>query len=256
LNIERRRWLPDEFVSRYILVNIPDFKLIYVENQKTVLTMKVIVGRESRPTPTLASEIISVELNPHWQIPVAIARKDIVPKIIENPDYLSDSNIRIFSGWGKDASEIDQKYINWFQIKPEIFSFRLRQEPGPSNSLGQIKFIFPNSYQVYLHDTPARGLFQKSNRSSSSGCIRLEKPFELAKYLFSSGQGWTGAKILAAIKSGQTQILRLPKSVPIYIGYWTAWVDDANILNFRDDIYERDKYLPDVIEARRYLTVD
>jgi len=243
VNIERRRWLPKEFGARYILINIPDFKLIYVENEKTVLTMKVIVGRESRPTPILASEITSVELNPYWQIPVLIARKDIVPKIIEDPGYLSDANIRIFNSWEKDASEINQKSINWLQIKPETFSFKLRQEPGPSNALGQIKFIFPNNFQVYLHDTPARGLFQKTNRSSSSGCIRIEKPLELAKYLFRSGQGWSSEKIIAALNSGKTQILRLPESVPIYVLYWTAWVDDADMLNFRKDIYGRDEPL-------------
>jgi murein L,D-transpeptidase YcbB/YkuD len=243
LNIERWRLLPNDFGWRYILVNITDFKLSVIENNETVLAMKVVVGRESRPTPILSSRITSVELNPFWQIPPTIIRKDILHKIIADPDYLGNANIHVFKSWEKNASKIDPKSINWLQIRPENITFRLQQEPGPSNSLGRIKFIFPNRSEVYLHDTPVRELFQKAKRSSSSGCVRLEKPLKLLKYLFRSGQGWNSEKIIAALNSGKTQILRLPESIPIYFLYWTAWVDDANRLNFRNDIYGRDKLL-------------
>lgn len=248
LNIERWRWLPNDFGRRYILVNITDFKLDVVENDQIVLTMKVVVGRASRPTPVLVSRITSVGLNPRWRIPTKISLEDIVPKIIKDFRYLAKANIRVFESWKEDAPEVDPESINWLQIRPENFPFRFRQEPGPTNALGRIKFIFPNKFQVYLHDTPVRGLFQKTKRSSSSGCIRVEKPFELVKYLFRSGKGWTSAKIIAALNRDKTQILRVPESVPVYVLYWTAWVDDGGILNFRDDIYGQDKPLYEALK--------
>lgn len=248
LNIERWRWLPNDLGRRYILVNIANFELDVVENDQKVLTMRVVVGRKSRPTPVLIGRMPSVELNPYWYIPARIAREDILPKILEDPMYLAKANIRVFESWKADAPEIDPESVDWLKIRSENFTPRFRQDPGPSNALGRIKFMFPNKFEVYLHDTPARGLFKKTKRSSSSGCIRIEKPLELAKYLFRSGHGWTGAKILAALNSGKTQILRIPESIPVHILYWTAWVDDAGLLNFRDDIYGRDKPLYEALK--------
>jgi murein L,D-transpeptidase YcbB/YkuD len=191
-----------------------------------------------------------MELNPYWYIPGKIAREDILPKIWDDPDYLSKENIRVFKTWKEPALEIDPGTIDWALITRNNFPFKLRQEPGSSNALGRIKFVFPNNFSVFLHDTPARALFNKTKRSSSSGCIRVENPIELAEYLLKGKPSWDRDKILTAINQGKRKILAIPDSINVHVLYLTAWAEKDGTLNFRDDIYGQDVPLKKALENR------
>ena len=250
LNMERWRWLPRDFGTRYVLVNVANFGLEVVQNDKVLLSMSGVVGKESRPTPVFTGRITYMELNPYWHIPPRIAKEDVLPKVLEDPKYLFKENIRVFKNWKAKAPEIDPESIDWSQIRTEHFPFRLRQDPGPSNALCRIKFMFPNKFDVYMHDTPAKQLFEKTKRSFSSGCIRIEKPIELAEYLLQGDQGWTRERIMSEINEGKNQIVRIPEPVDVHVFYLTAWVDKDGAMNFRDDIYGRDELLGKALEDR------
>ncbi len=249
-NLERWRWLPHDLGRHYILVNIANFELDVVENGEAILTMRVVVGRRYRRTPVFTGKITHMELNPYWNIPAKIAVRDILPKIQKDPEYLARQKIRVFQGWEKGAPEIDPESIDWSRINAQNLSFKLRQDPGPRNALGRIKFMFPNKFRVYLHDTPAQALFQKDKRTFSSGCIRVQKPIDLAAYLLGNGREWPRENILMAIDNGETQTLRLPEPIPVHLLYWTAWVDKGGTVHFRDDIYGRDRKLSRALRER------
>lgn len=250
LNLERWRWLPHDLGWRHILVNIADFELYIAENDQIVLTMRVVVGRKYRRTPVFSGKMRYMELNPYWHIPTKIAIKDILPKIQRDPNYLVRQNIRVFQSWENNAPEIHPESIDWSRITAKNFSFKLRQEPGPKNALGRVIFKFPNKFSVYLHDTPARALFQRTRRSFSAGCIRIEKPIDLAIYLLRGDPLWTKETIIAAINSAETQIFRIPEPIAVHLLYWTAWVDSDGMVHFRDDIYGRDKRLDKALNER------
>ena len=182
-------------------------------------------------------------LNPYWHVPRNIAVKDKLPLIHKDPDYLTKEHMKVFQGWGASTTEIDPNTIDWLKTTPENFPYRLRQEPGPHNALGLIKFMFPNRFNVYLHDTPSKELFDKTQRTFSSGCIRVEKALDLAEYLLREDPKWTRASILQALEKPVEKAISLPVPVPVHILYWTAWVNEDGSLEFRDDIYGRDKRL-------------
>src|SRR5262249_36437424 len=177
-NMERWRWLPQDLGQRYILVDVPSYTLDVVELDQAVLTMRVVVGKPSWPTPVLSATMRSVVLNPDWRVPPNIAARELVPILRANPGYLAQNNMRLSSG----SRDVDPRSVDWSQVSSKNFPYRLRQEPGPKNPLGTIKFMFPNRFQVYLHDTPSRALFTKPERAFSHGCIRVEKPMDLAEY--------------------------------------------------------------------------
>jgi L,D-transpeptidase YcbB len=184
LNLIRWHRLPERLGSRYILVNIPGFKLDVVENNRVVHSMRAIVGKRKRPTPVLSAMMIFLEINPYWNIPQKIARKDLLTKIQKDPGYLLRRHIQVFSSWKEGAEVLDPLDIDWQSYSKKNFPpFHLRQQPVPFNALGRIKFIFPNHHSVYIHDTPAKSLFDKNNRSFSAGCVRIEEPLTLAKYI-------------------------------------------------------------------------
>ena len=243
LNMERWRWLPQELGERYIMVNTANFELDIIENGQSVTSTRAIVGRKKRPTPALSQKITYMELNPYWNIPHKIAIDDILPNIKEDPNYLRAKNIRVFENWEDDANEINSESIDWDTVTKENFAYKLRQDPANSNALGHVKFIFPNEFSIYLHDTPARELFNKTKRTFSSGCIRIEKPIELAAYLLTDNSNWTYEKLTIAVNSKKTRTIFLPDPMNIHILYWTAWVDKDGTVNFRDDIYGRDHQL-------------
>lgn len=249
-NMERLRWIPNNFGRRYVLVNIASFSLHTIDNKEKVLSMRVVVGKKSRGTPVFKSRITHVELNPYWNIPPKIASEDILPKILKDADYLSKERIKVYEGWGKNAPEIDPELIKWSKLSSQYFPYKLRQEPGSKNALGRIKFFFPNKFDVYLHDTPARGLFNEIKRDFSSGCIRIEKPIELAGYLLNGDPRWTREKIPEIINEGKNQMIWVTKPIDIYMLYLTAWIDEEGILNFRDDIYGRDVALQIALKQR------
>lgn len=240
LNIKRFQKLSTQLSQRYVLINIPEYQLHLIDHDKEVLTMKVIIGRPSRPTPELSSTITRLILNPHWHVPHMIAQNDIVPKEIENPDYLNDNHIRIFNHPGDHATEVSEKEVNWQDADENGFKYYLRQDPGLDNALGVIKFEFANTHDVYLHDTPAKNLFAETTRDFSSGCIRLEKPFDLAFYLTQNDPDLNKNKIQQVLDSKKTSYFKVKDPINIYIAYITAWVDDKGIVNFRDDIYHLD----------------
>jgi L,D-transpeptidase YcbB len=249
LNMERWRWFPDSLGQRYLMVNIPAFELNIVEQRQSVIRMRAIVGRKRRQTPVMASRITYLAFNPYWNIPRKIACKDILPKVIEDPSYLARKGIRIFDGWDRQARELDPAKLPWESLAACRFPYRMRQDPSDMNALGRIKFMFPNPYSVYIHDTPGKALFHQRERSFSSGCVRAESPLALAAYLLRD-QGWNQKRLEAVVSSGQPRTVILATPIPVYLVYFTTWVDDKGEVNFRQDIYDRDRRLLATLEAR------
>jgi murein L,D-transpeptidase YcbB/YkuD len=240
INLERWRWLPRDFGPRHIQVNAAAFKLEYLEQNRPQLEMKVIIGRTYRRTPAFTERMTYLELNPYWNVPKRIARLDLLPKLEHDPEYFDRQGIRILSDWSASAEVIPPEEMAWEAGSGRRFPYRLQQLPGPLNALGRIKFMLPNRFDIYLHDTPSRNLFQRTVRTFSSGCIRLEKPIDLALRVL-EGSDWDEASLLEAIDSGEHRIISLPRSIPVYMVYLTAWVDPAGVVNFRNDVYDRDQ---------------
>jgi len=242
INMERCRWYPDSFGQRYLLVNIPDYTMNIVENGWVVQRTRVIVGRTNHQTPNLSGRLTYLEINPYWNVPAKIARKEILPKIKEDPEYLVRQGIKVFDSWDETASPIDPESIAWEGLSKRYFPYRLRQDPSAINALGQVKFIFPNSQAVYIHDTPAKSLFDKHRRSFSHGCVRLESPLELARYLLRD-QSWDQSRLKKTVDSGRHRVVVLKESIPVHLVYFTAWMGPSGEINFRQDIYDQDREL-------------
>ncbi|UCE07671.1 MAG: L,D-transpeptidase family protein, partial [bacterium] len=219
VNMERWRWLPQDLGKRHILVNIANFELDVVEDGNQVLTMLVIVGKTYRRTPVFSDKMTYLVLNPYWHVPPNLARQDILPQIKKDSTYLARKKIKVFDSWGADTKEIDPKTIDWSKVTIKNLIYRFRQDPGLENALGRIKFMFPNQFNVYLHDTPSLELFKKMVRDFSSGCIRIEKPIDLAEYVLRGDPKWTRKDILAALAKGVEQTVRLPEPIPIHLLY-------------------------------------
>lgn len=241
LNMERWRWLPRQLGERYVMVNTAGYRLDVVDHERSALSMRVITGQKEKTTPVLSGRLSVVQLNPYWLVPDEIAAEELLPKQQNDPDFLVDHNYRVFDRWGDDAKELDPAKIKWRKYTKDNFPYKLRQDPGPENALGQIKFIFQNELAIYLHDTPHRGLFARTDRALSHGCVRVEQPMPLALKLLQDQPQWDRAMISATIESGATVDLPLTQPVPIYLVYWTAWVGDDGEMNFRADVYERDR---------------
>jgi len=249
LNLERWRWLPVELGPRHVLVNIANFGLEVVENDKVILTMKVVVGKNYQRTPVFSGKMTYVEVNPYWNVPASIATEELLPKIQKDTGYLKKEQMKVLRDIGKKRTEVvDPGEVNWHELSEDNFPYRLRQEPGPKNPLGRIKFMFPNRYGVYLHDTSERGLFDRTRREFSHGCIRIEKPLEFAEYVLRGDPDWTRENIQAAMASKKTRVVMLPEPIGVHILYWTAWVDEDGTVQFRDDIYDRDEDLTKALQ--------
>jgi murein L,D-transpeptidase YcbB/YkuD len=240
LNMERWRWLPGELGERYLLVNMAGFELLAVENEETVMDMRVIIGRPYRSTPAFAGEMRYLVFNPYWNVPHKLAIEDLLPKQQSDPDYLKNQGFRVYASWRKGAMELDPASLDWSAFSRETFGYRLRQDPGDSNSLGRIKFMLPNPHAIYLHDTPSRHLFRRPVRTFSSGCIRVEKPVQLANFVLEADAGVSGIDVQEAIDSGENRTVSLPRTIPVYLLYLTSWIDDWGRVHFRDDVYGRD----------------
>jgi murein L,D-transpeptidase YcbB/YkuD len=231
-NLERWKWFPKDMGNEYMIVNIPDYKLVLVKDNDTMRTHKVIVGRDKRPTPVLSSRLSNVILNPTWTVPPTILREDVIPSISRNRNYLAQTNIKVYDSNGSEVSA-----NNWQLSKAK--GYRYVQTPGTFNSLGMVKFSFPNRFSVYLHDTNHRDFFGKQKRSLSSGCVRVQNPLELAEYLLNDEVNWKLEKITEVLKSDKTKYIKIKNEVGVHILYWTAWSEN-NQLIFRDDIYNLD----------------
>nr|WP_092875148.1 L,D-transpeptidase [Izhakiella capsodis] len=238
LNIQRLRLLPDD-MHHGIMVNIPNFSLIYYNNGRQILTSRVIVGRPDRKTPLMRSALNNVVLNPPWNVPTTLVREDIVPKMKTDRSYLWKHNYQLLSGWSSDAQVIDPMMIDWDMISAAHFPYRIRQAPGAMNSLGRYKFNMPSSDAIYLHDTPNHTLFQKDIRALSSGCVRVNKASDLANLLLQDA-GWNDARISSTLKEGDTRYVPVRHRIPVNLYYLTAWVADDGKPQFRTDIYNYD----------------
>ena len=245
INMERWRWLPHTLDGQRILVNIAGFHLAGIRDEQLEITMPVIVGKTYHKTPVFSHIMRYIEFNPYWNIPNSIAVNEMVPKMINDPQYLQREGIRILDGWQQKAREIDPATIDWQSIGKGIKKYRLRQDSGPNNALGVVKFMFPNRYNVYMHDTPAHGLFEQNNRSFSHGCIRVSRALELALYILKQDdQGWSKERINALINTGKRKVVPLKKPIPVHILYRTVLVDPRdNTVHFYDDVYGRDSLL-------------
>ncbi len=248
-NLERWRWITQDLGETYVLVNVADYRVGVYEAGRAVMSMPAVVGRAYRQTPDFSSRMSHITINPPWNVPPKLAREDILPKVQKDPAYLKKKGIRVFENWSEGAREIDASTIDWTQIKPEGLSFKFRQDPGPQNSLGRIMFMFPNKFDVYIHDTPERGLFARAVRNYSSGCIRVERPLDLAAYMLRDDPAWTKEKIAEAIAGGKTQTIPVRKNAPgVHVLYWTAWLAGDGRVQFRQDIYLRDAALDRALE--------
>ncbi|MEJ5227099.1 MAG: L,D-transpeptidase family protein [Thermodesulfovibrio sp.] len=244
INLEKYRWLPEDLGERYILVNIPSYELKFIDKGKTVLESAIIVGKnyreDFRPTPLLFSKITQVVINPDWYVPQKIATKDILPRIKKNPQYAVKDKIRIY----QDSKEIDPLEVDWSQYSEDNFPFKLVQKSGNRNALGKIKFHMSNNFDVYLHDTPDKRLFNHRKRAFSSGCIRVEKAYDLATALMQNNtlKEWNEERLKEVLKADTTYHINLKTPIPVYILYFTTVVKSSELIFF-DDIYDYDKII-------------
>jgi murein L,D-transpeptidase YcbB/YkuD len=239
-NLERWRWLSNDLGENHILVNIANFDLQLIQNGKPIFSTEVIVGKPYRETPVFSSIMKYIVLNPDWVVPPTILSKDVVPAVIANPNYLVEKNMKIIT---MNGVNVDPTTIDWTSAAKSGFPYMIRQKPGANNALGRIKFVFPNQENIYIHDTPSRGLFAQSERNFSSGCIRINKPLELASILLRENSNWSTERISQVIKEGTSRTVLLAKPLPVHLIYMTAWADDNGVAYFRRDIYNRDQPL-------------
>jgi murein L,D-transpeptidase YcbB/YkuD len=243
INMNRWRALPQDLGPRRIAVNVPDFTLEVVENDQSVMKMKVVVGKmvEKRATPTFSATMTHLVLNPYWYVPKSIAEEELFPLSRRDPQYFARHGFAVRRIPVGEKQIPDPNAIDGSMISTKTYQTVLRQKPGPTNSLGRVKFMFPNAYGVYLHDTPSKTLFNTSVRTFSHGCIRIEKPIDLAEYLLRGDPEWTREAILTTFERPKEKTVWLPEPIPVYIQYWTAWVDQEGTVQFRNDIYDYDR---------------
>ena len=236
MNMERWRWLPRDLGDRYILVNIPEMRLDVYEGDKVPLSMRVVVGKTDTQTPIFNDEMTHLVFSPYWNVPPGIAENETLPSVIRDPGFLSRNNMEVVDASGKsiDPSSVDLGNPS---------GYRFRQRPGASNSLGLVKFMFPNQFNVYLHDTPADSLFERAARSFSHGCVRVAEPVALAQYVLRDQPEWDSARIEAAMQAGEEKHVKLKSAIPVYLGYWTARMRPDSTVQFRRDVYGIDQRL-------------
>jgi murein L,D-transpeptidase YcbB/YkuD len=240
MNLERWRWLPRDLGSRYVMVNVPAYELQVIERDESVLAMRVIVGAPDSPTPLFSDEMTYVVFSPFWNIPESIMREETAPRVVENPDYLAQAGIEVVRTHEARGEPVDPADVDW---STDLASqgLRLRQVPGPDNALGLVKFVFPNHFNVYLHDTPTDRLFERAERALSHGCIRVEQPTTLAEYVLGDLPAWTPERIATAMHTREETVVKLRTPLPVHLGYWTTWVQPDGSIRFTDDPYRVDR---------------
>jgi murein L,D-transpeptidase YcbB/YkuD len=245
VNMERARWVQRDLPDDFLLVDIAGFRASLVRGGEEVWHSRAQVGRPYRETPLFRADLTYLELNPTWTVPPTVLEEDILPATRRDPDYLSARNIRVLDRRG---ASLDPGAIDWSTVRARSFPYLLRQDPGPNNALGRVKFMFPNPHSVYLHDTPSKSLFERSQRAFSSGCIRIEDPLTLAELVLDDPQ-WDRARITREIGTGRTRTLSLARPLPVLLLYWTAEVGDDGRVYFREDLYQRDAKLLQALNA-------
>jgi L,D-transpeptidase YcbB len=240
VNMERCKWLPQEPDGKYLAVNIPDFKLLVYDQHSLQWSCNVVVGRKNTRTVIFNNELSLIVFNPYWNVPRSIMANEIIPKIKKDPGYLSRQNMEVFNSSGQ---VISSENINWFAYSGRDFPWNIRQRPGSNNALGKVKFLFPNEHSIYLHDTPSKNLFLEPVRAFSHGCIRVQEPVKLAEFLLNDYPDWNLDRIKTTMQQSKEVSVRVSPKVPVFIAYFTAWVDRDGNIHFRDDIYGHDRNL-------------
>ncbi|HXU28720.1 MAG TPA: L,D-transpeptidase family protein [Bacteroidia bacterium] len=236
INLERWKNMPSKFEKKYFFINIAANEFELIENDSLIMSMKIIVGRSDRKTPVFNADVTYIIFNPYWIIPPGIMKKDILQKVKADTSYISKNNMIVY----KDNKEIAYTNLNWDEVDSNHVHYKIIQTPGPNNPLGVIEFTFPNPYFVYMHDTPSKKLFDEPSPAFSSGCIRVSKAVELAKYILLEDKNWKGDKIDSLINTGKNYKVYLNNPIKIYITYFTAWVNKDGSLQFAPDIYKKD----------------
>ena len=239
LNLERWRWMPDDLGTRLIIVNIPSFHLDARENGQSVLQMKVVVGKPENKTPIFSDLMTTTVFSPYWNVPDSIVEGETAPAAARDPNFLKRNNIEILRLTKSGSTVVDPSTVNWDDAD-ELKALAFRQKPGAKNALGHVKFLFPNQYDVYLHDTPADALFARTGRAFSHGCVRVEQPEALAQWVLKDSPEWTDEKIVEAMNAGEEQHVKLKQAIPVHIVYFTAWADDAGTVRLDPDVYGYD----------------
>jgi len=235
VNLERLRWLPDTVANtEFILVNIANFQLDYISSRDTLFSARVIVGKKYHESPIFSADMSYIVFSPYWNIPYSITKSEIIPSARKNPNYISSKNMEVITQSGK---VVNPNSVDW---NSKSFPYLVRQKPGPGNSLGMVKFMFPNKHNVYIHDTNARSLFETDDRARSHGCIRVQNPQDFAKVLLASDPKWTLDSIRTAMNQTKEQVVKLDRSIPVVLVYLTFWADSKGEAQFRNDIYDRD----------------
>lgn len=242
LNMERHRWLPP-LASRRVTVNVAAQRLVVVDADREVMRMRVVTGQAYTPTPVLTDRISHIVVNPYWHVPRSIAAREILPEIKQDPEGLLRRGFRVFTSHEDEAEEVPAWMVEWASVDPDAFPHVLRQEPGDDNPLGRLKFMFPNRHAIYLHDTPAAELFDGRDRARSQGCVRVERPLALAAFALRDDPRWNGEALERVVTTGERRRIDLPRPLPVYLLYWTAWVEPDGGVSFRDDLYGFDEQL-------------
>lgn len=242
LNLDRIKWLNQRDEKRHIMINIPAFTLFFEEDKALKQKMRVITGTKKNPTPIFSNRVQTIVLNPYWNVPKSIIQKEMIPKLLRNPNAMAREGIEIHKGWGEDAGKVNPGSVDWSQYRySKSMPYRFAQVPGNGNALGKLKFLFPNPFSVYMHDTPTKHLFSRNVRAFSHGCIRLSKPKELMETFAAFNPTINLDKAEKVLEGKQNAYLNLQNRVPIDVIYLTAYVDYDGVLQFRNDVYEYDK---------------
>lgn len=257
LNIERTKWLPKSLGKDFFIVNIPEYNLKLYEKNKIKLTMPIVVGEKKYPTAIFSNKISAVVLNPYWRIPQSIVKNEVLPKVKKEPNYLKDNGIKIHENWEEESETFDVSQVDWsyyLEENKEIdLPLKFIQEPSKTNPLGKIKFLFPNKYAIYLHDTPAKVFFSYTKRAYSHGCIRLSQPKVLLQTIANLSKNLDYEKSLEILKENIKTKIKLDRTIPIHIVYQTAWVNEYKQIQFREDIYGFDKIQEELIRDKKWL---
>lgn len=238
-NLERWRWMPDDLGDPYLFVNIPLYHVLIREHGKTTTDIRVVVGKSDHETPIFSGEMTTVVFSPYWNIPDSIVQGETAPKMAQDPAYLARNNIEILRRTSSGTETVSPSNVNWNDDEA-LKNLAFRQKPGSNNALGHVKFLFPNKFNVYLHDSPADELFARVGRAFSHGCVRVEEPETLAQYVLRNDPDWPLEKILKAMNAGVERSVTMKEPLPVHIAYFTAWVDENNGLHFQPDVYGYD----------------
>lgn len=248
-NLERLRWMEQDRPSRYVVVNVPSQMLWAIENDQIALEMPVVVGMPSRQTKSFKTEITGMRFNPTWTVPLSIKMRDMLPRLQEDPTYISQKGIQLYYGVGNERVTLDPTAINWHEVtRSDMNAMRMVQVPGDHNALGRIRVLMPNRYDIYLHDTNQPELFSRQDRTFSSGCIRMADPVAMARFIMQGRPGWTDEDMNRALESGRMTDVSVNQTLPVYIIHMTAWADEAGRIVYGPDVYGHDERLVGLLE--------